>query len=150
MKKERVCYFHFFVLMFLMLLAFDDSCAQKTLSKSPNIIFIIADDQGYGDLGNFFQNQRAKKNEKSKPFLLSPQLDKLANEGAMLTQYYCVAPICAPSRASIMLGVSQGHANVRDNQFDKALEDNYTMASTLRTLGYTTAAIGKWGLQGNE
>ena len=49
-----------------------------------------------------------------------------------------------------MLGVSQGHANVRDNQFDKALEDNYTLASTLRTLGYSTAAIGKWGLQGND
>jgi len=73
MKKERGCYLNF-ALMFLMLLAFDDSWAQKSFSKSPNIIFIIADDQGYGDLGNFFQNERAKKNEKFKPFLLSPQL----------------------------------------------------------------------------
>ena len=124
--------------------------AQTTSSKPPNIIFIIADDQGYGDLGAFFQNERAKLNDKSKPVILSPQLDKMAAEGAMLTHYYCAAPICAPSRSSLLLGVSQGHANVRDNQFDKALEDNYTMASTLRTLGYHTAAIGKWGLQGND
>jgi arylsulfatase A-like enzyme len=120
----------------------------QTKTAAPNIIFIIVDDQGYGDLGDFFQNQRAS--EKSKPVEISPNLDKLANEGVMLTQYYCAAPICAPSRASLMLGVTQGHSNVRDNQFDKAIDDNYTMASTLRTLGYTTAAIGKWGLQGND
>jgi len=133
--------------MALMLFIFREVNARQ-LPQRPNIIFIIADDQGYGDLGNFFQNVR--RQDKSKPFELSPQTDKLADEGVMLTQYYCAAPICAPSRASIMLGVSQGHSNVRDNQFDKALEDNYTIASTLRTLGYSTAAIGKWGLQGND
>ena len=68
----------------------------------------------------------------------------------MLSQQYCAAPVCAPSRASILLGQSQGHANVRDNQFDKALEDNYTMANTLRKAGYSTAAIGKYGLQGDD
>ena len=123
--------------------------ASKTSAK-PNIIFILVDDQGYGDLGVFFQNQRAKANDRSKPWEYSPNLDKLATGGAMLTQHYAAAPVCAPSRASILLGVSQGHSNVRDNQFDKALEDNYTMASTLRTLGYSTAAIGKWGLQGDK
>jgi arylsulfatase A-like enzyme len=116
--------------------------------KQPNIIFILVDDQGYGDLGVFYQDQRAKANDRSKPWEYSPYLDRLAAGGAILTQHYCAAPVCAPSRASILLGVSQGHANVRDNQFDKALEDNYTMASTLRQLGYSTAAIGKWGLQG--
>ena len=116
----------------------------------PNIIFILVDDQGYGDLGVLFQNQRAKLNDRSKPYEVSPHLDKLAASGALLTQHYCAAPVCAPSRASIMLGVSQGHANVRDNQFDKALEDNYTMPSTLRQLGYSTAIIGKWGLQGDD
>lgn len=124
--------------------------AQTGQSASPNIIFIIVDDQGYGDIGAFFQNERARLKDHSRPFQVSPNLDRLAREGAMFTQYYCAAPICAPSRSSLMLGVSQGHANVRDNQFDKALEDNYTMASTLKTLGYTTAAIGKWGLQGND
>jgi arylsulfatase A-like enzyme len=126
------------------------SLAQQAKKGAPNIIFIIVDDQGYGDLGVFFQNQRAKLKDAAKPFHLSPNIDQLAREGVMLTQYYCAAPICAPSRASLLLGVSQGHANVRDNQFDKALENNYTMASTLRTLGYSTAAIGKWGLQGND
>ena len=124
--------------------------AQKKVVAKPNIIFILVDDQGYGDLGVFFQNQRAKANDRSKPWEYSPNLDKLAVGGAMLTQHYASAPVCAPSRASIMLGVSQGHSNVRDNQFDKAPEDNYTMASTLRSLGYSTAAIGKWGLQGDR
>ncbi|MDR3712986.1 MAG: sulfatase-like hydrolase/transferase [Puia sp.] len=122
--------------------------AGRPADKRPNIIFILVDDQGYGDLGAFFQNQRARAHDRGKPCEYSPELDRLAAGGAMLTQHYCAAPVCAPSRSSLLLGVSQGHANVRDNQFDKALEDNYTMASTLRQLGYSTAAIGKWGLQG--
>src|SRR3546814_10660556 len=68
----------------------------------------------------------------------------------MLTQQYCNAPVCAPSRASLMLGVHQGHANVRDNQFDKALEDNHTLGNVLQQLGYATVAVGKWGLQGTK
>lgn len=124
--------------------------AQQKATRRPNIIFIMADDQGYGDLGAFFQQQRARLKDASKPVELSPHLDRLAAQGTMLTGYYCAAPICAPSRASLMLGVSQGHANVRDNQFDKALDDNYTMPSTLKKLGYSTAIIGKWGLEGND
>lgn len=137
-------------LLFVAALAFTDAPAQKTKDKRPNIIFILADDQGFGDLGTFFQNQRASLKDPAKPVEISPNLDKLAKEGTILSQYYCAAPICAPSRASLLLGVSQGHSNVRDNQFDKALDDNYTIASTLRQLGYSTAAIGKWGLQGND
>src|SRR3546814_7219522 len=68
----------------------------------------------------------------------------------MLTPQYCNAPVCAPSRASLMLGVHQGHANVRDNQFDKALEDNHTLGNVLQQLGYATVAGGKWGLQGTK
>ncbi|HTN35821.1 MAG TPA: sulfatase-like hydrolase/transferase [Arachidicoccus sp.] len=117
--------------------------------KKPNIIFILVDDQGYGDIGAFFQNSRAKLKDPGKPFEISPHLDALAASGAMLMQDYSSAPVCAPSRASLMLGVSQGHANVRNNQFDKALADNYTMPSTLQRLGYATIAIGKWGLQGD-
>lgn len=127
-----------------------EGTAQQTAAKPPNVIFILADDQGYGDLGAFFQNQRIQENGHRKPFEISPNLDKLAGAGAMLTQYYVPAPICAPSRASLMLGVSQGHANVRDNEFDKALDDNYTLPGTLRQLGYSTALIGKWGLEGND
>jgi arylsulfatase A-like enzyme len=125
------------------------SIAQQTIDKNkPNIIFILMDDMGYGDLGSFFQNNRKQQNDRSEPWLVTPMLDKMAAEGATLSSQYCAAPVCAPSRASLLLGVSQGHANVRNNQFDKALEDNYTLANMLKNNGYATAAIGKWGLQG--
>jgi arylsulfatase A-like enzyme len=103
---------------------------------------------GYGDLGVLFQNQRALKNDSAAPWEFTHNLDKLANEGVMMPQQYCAAPVCAPSRASLLSGRSQGHANVRDNQFDKALDDNYTLGSVMREAGYSTVAIGKWGLQG--
>jgi len=114
-------------------------------AAAPNIIFILTDDLGYGDIGCFWQNQR---NESGKPAGATPNLDRMAAEGAMLTHHYCSAPVSAPSRASILSGLSQGHANVRDNQFDKALADNHTLATILRQAGYSTIAIGKWGLQG--
>lgn len=116
--------------------------------KQPNIIFILTDDLGYGDLGVFLQNQRLKINNRSEPCMFTPNLDRMAANGVAMPQHYCAAPVSAPSRASLLLGVSQGHANVRDNQFDKALEDNYTIGNVLQKAGYTTAAIGKWGLQG--
>jgi len=115
----------------------------------PNIIFVLADDQGYGDVGVLFQNRRAAANDRSKPWHFTPQLDKMAAEGIQLRDHYCPASVCAPSRASLLLGVHQGHANVRDNQFDKGLEDNHTLATVLRRAGYATACIGKWGLQGS-
>ncbi|HVV01402.1 MAG TPA: sulfatase-like hydrolase/transferase [Verrucomicrobiae bacterium] len=117
-------------------------------AAAPNILFILTDDLGYGDLGVFFQNARAAHHNRSEPWHLTPRIDKLAAGGVQLPQYYCPAPVCAPSRASLMLGVSQGHANVRDNQFDKALENNHTVASVLKRAGYATVIIGKWGLQG--
>lgn len=113
-----------------------------------NIIFILVDDLGYGDVGVFFQNERKASNDRSEPWIMTPMLDKMANEGAMLTNHYTAAPVCAPSRASILMGVSQGHAHVRDNQFDKEIGDNYTIADILKNGGYETIAIGKWGLQG--
>ncbi|MGC4015328.1 MAG: sulfatase-like hydrolase/transferase [Luteolibacter sp.] len=115
-------------------------------APKPNIIYILTDDLGYGDVGAFFQNQLAAKNL---PAEMTPALDKMAGEGIQLRGHYCPSPVCAPSRASFISGVHQGHANVRDNQFDKALEDNHTVASVLKGAGYTTAVIGKWGLQGS-
>ncbi len=117
-------------------------------AAQPNIIFILTDDLGYGDLGSFYQNSRNFAVNRDKPAFATPQLDGMAAEGVRLTHHYCGAPVCAPSRASLLLGVTQGHANVRDNQFDKALEDNHTLASVMRGAGYATAIIGKWGLQG--
>ena len=122
--------------------------AEDLLAKPPNIIFILTDDLGWGDVGVMFQNGRAAANDRSEPWGFTPNLDRMAAEGARLTDHYCAAPVCAPSRASILTGLSQGHANVRDNQFDKALEANHTLASVLKQAGYATVAVGKWGLQG--
>jgi arylsulfatase A-like enzyme len=132
------------------------SCAKKTeptkptKPTKPNIIFILTDDLGYGDLGVLFQNRLKTENNRSQPWAFTPNLDRMAEQGALLPQHYCAAPVCAPSRASLMLGVSQGHSNVRDNQFDKALADNHTLGSVMKAIGYSTAAVGKWGLQGDD
>ncbi len=114
------------------------------LHAEPNIIFILTDDLGYGDLGVLFQNDKPGTKK-----LVTPQLDAMATAGTILNRHYCPAPVCAPSRGSLLTGLHQGHANVRDNQFDKALEDNHTIGSTLKEAGYYTAFIGKHGLQGS-
>ncbi len=110
----------------------------------PNVLFILTDDLGYGDLGVLYQNSRAK----GLPREYTPNLDKMAADGMIFSRHYCPAPVCAPSRASLLLGVDQGHANVRNNQFDKALENNHTLATVMRAAGYATVIIGKYGLQG--
>lgn len=119
-------------------------------APKPNVIFVLVDDLGYGDLGVFYQNSRNFAVNRNLPAFVTPHLDALANEGMRLTRHYCPAPVCAPSRASLMMGVHQGHANVRDNQFDKELANNHTIASVLKQAGYATANIGKWGLQGGS
>lgn len=118
--------------------------------EKPNIIFILVDDLGYGDVGVFFQNERKSRRDFSEPWMTTPNLDNMAHEGAMLTNHYVPAPVCAPSRGSLLSGLSQGHANVRDNQFDKALADNYTLGNVMQLAGYTTSLIGKYGLQGSS
>ena len=113
--------------------------------SKPNIIFFFADDLGYGDLGCFWQDQRtsAKKFD-------TPAIDTMAAEGAKLTHHYVSASVCAPSRASLLTGRHQGHCEVRDNQFDKALAGGHSIASVLKTAGYRTIFIGKDGLAGSE
>jgi len=122
---------------------------ELTAAPRPNIIFILCDDLGYGDVGVFYQNQRAALKDRGVPFFSTPNIDSLARDGVKLTHHYCAAPVCAPSRASLLTGLTQGHANVRDNQFDKALADTHTLGTVLREAGYATAAFGKWGLQGS-
>ena len=111
----------------------------------PNIIFILCDDLGPGDLGILWQNQREGKQK-----FATPNLDQFANEGMILTRHYCPAPICAPSRGSLLTGRHQGHCAIRNTQFDKELPDEYTLGSVLQKAGYATAVIGKWGLQGGK
>ncbi len=86
-------------------------------TKRPNILFILADDLGWGDLGLNYQNEKTGKRH------FTPELDAMAQEGVRMSAHYCPSPICAPSRASLLLGQHQGHAEVRDRQFDKALPD---------------------------
>ena len=145
MKYQVYFSFKVFLFFVVLLLSINSFAQQK-----PNIIFILTDDLGYGDIGVFFQNQRKSSGDPSKPFELTPNIDGLARRGAQLTQQYCNAPVCAPSRASLLTGVNQGNAHVRDNQFDKALEENHTIATVLKKAGYATIAIGKWGLQGEK
>jgi arylsulfatase A-like enzyme len=111
---------------------------QKT---KPNIIFILTDDQGYGDVGALYQNDRPA----GEPRMKTPYLDQLAAHGMTLTQHYCAAPVCAPSRASILMGMDQGHALLRDNQFDDPLPANYTLGTVMQAAGYYTAMVGKYG-----
>jgi arylsulfatase A-like enzyme len=109
----------------------------------PNIILINCDDLGYGDIGCFWQNQKAGTQKFS-----TPGLDAMAAEGVMMTHHYVGAPICASSRASLLQGRHQGHADVRDKDFDKALPNNHSIASVLKSGGYKTVHIGKAGLAG--
>ena len=119
--------------------------ATAVQAKPPNVIFILCDDLGWGDLGVFHQNQSDHVRTHR-----TPHLDRMAAAGTQLRMHYCPAPVCAPSRASLLLGVHQGHCGVRDNQFDKELPDNHTIATVLKNAGYRTALIGKYGLQGAE
>lgn len=137
-----------FTLIFVCKLAVAQNGSAIQQNARPNILLILTDDLGYGDLGVFYQNLRKDRADHAEPWMQTPNLDALAKSGAMLTNNYSAAPVCAPSRASMMSGLSQGHANVRDNQFDKAIEDNYNIASVLKSAGYATAIVGKWGLQG--
>ncbi len=134
--------------LFLQLLGlfFFGSLAIVTAAERPNIIFILTDDMGYGDIGVLGQNDR--RIQKIGPAHRTPHIDQLAAEGIVLTDHYCAAPVCAPSRASLLTGLHQGHATVRNQQFDKMLEDNHTLGTVLQAAGYRTACIGKWGLVG--
>ena len=123
------------------------ACVPKLATSAeparPNIIFILADDLGWGDLGVLHQNDSTHDRKHKTPFL-----DQMAAEGMQLRAHYCPAPVCAPSRSSLLTGVHQGHASVRNNQFDKMLVDNHTLGTVMQAAGYRTALVGKYGLQG--
>ena len=104
----------------------------------PNIILIMADDLGYGDLGCYGQQHIA-----------TPNIDRLAREGMRFTQAYAGAPVCAPSRSVLMTGLHNGHTPARDNvpHYHTYLEDgDVTMAEVLAEAGYTCGGVGKWSL----
>ncbi len=111
----------------------------------PNIIFILADDLGYGDLGCYGQKQ-----------IQTPNIDRLAAEGMRFTDHYAGTTVCAPSRCSLMTGLHTGHTYVRGNHEVQPMgqlplpADTVTLPQVLKQAGYTTALIGKWGLGGPD
>ena len=113
-------------------------------AKRPNVIFILADDLGWGDVGFMWQNARAER----QPRIRTPNLDRLARGGTALSNHYCCAPVCAPSRASILTGLPQGKCSLRDNCFDRPFSETNTIGTVMRAAGYATWAVGKWGVAG--
>jgi arylsulfatase A-like enzyme len=103
--------------------------------RKPNIIFILADDLGYGELGCYGQQK-----------IKTPNLDRMASEGMRFTQCYAGTTVCAPSRASLMTGLHTGHTRIRGNAAVPLLAQDITVAEILKPGGYKTAAVGKWGL----
>jgi arylsulfatase A-like enzyme len=119
--------------------------------RKPNIIFVMVDDLGYGDLGCYGQAERKLQ---GLPAIDTPTIDLLADEGIRFTQCYSGHTVCAPSRSSLMTGQHTGHTRVRGNYstggYRVPLEDSdITVAEVLKQAGYATGVIGKWGL-GNE
>lgn len=107
----------------------------------PNIVLIVADDLGYGDLGSYGQER-----------IQTPRLDELARQGLRFTDFYAGSTVCAPSRAALMTGLHTGHTPVRGNREIQPMgqhpldDEVVTMAEVLKSAGYATALIGKWGL----
>lgn len=114
-------------------------------SEKPNVIFLLCDDLGYGDVGYAFQNNRAAT---GKIAISTPVIDSLATGGTILTDHYCASPVCAPSRASIITGKLTGDCSLQHNQFDKPITETTTIASVMKDAGYETYAVGKWGIGG--
>ncbi len=114
--------------------------AAATLAR-PNIVFILADDLGYAELGSYGQKR-----------IKTPHLDRLATQGMRFTQHYSGAPVCAPSRCVLMTGRHPGHAFIRNNKEAKPEgqhpipANEVTLAELLKKAGYATGAFGKWGL----
>ncbi|MFA5689306.1 MAG: arylsulfatase [Kiritimatiellales bacterium] len=126
--------------------AFSDEAMSKNFAERPNIIFILADDLGYGDLSCYGQQRFS-----------TPNIDRLAKEGMRFTQHYSGSPVCAPSRCTLMTGLHTGHAPIRGNlnfvmppfflegQIPMPRE-TFTVVKLLKCVGYTTGIFGKWGL----
>ena len=125
----------------LLLAAF--ALASSGADRLPNILLIVADDLGYGDLGSYGQKN-----------IQTPVLDKLATEGMRFTDHYAGSTVCAPSRSALMTGLDTGHTPVRGNRRVNPMSqyplpaDSVTIAEVLKKAGYATGMIGKWGLGG--
>ncbi len=145
-SSERFMVFSFqsywLLLSFLISLTTFGQNVSTTVSrnpKRPNIIYILADDLGYGDLGCYGQK-----------IVKTPNLDKMAREGTRFTRFYAGSTVCAPSRAALMTGMHTGHGYVRGNGEIPFRAQDTTMAQRLQWAGYQTGMFGKWGLGTEE
>lgn len=139
------------VLSFLSLITIVDNQtllgADANQTRPKNVVFILADDLGWGELGCYGQKK-----------IPTPHIDQLAAEGMRFTQHYSGAPVCAPARCVLMTGKHLGHAEIRGNQQAKKTDPKFTegqhpisagtvtIAKVFRAAGFATAAMGKWGL----
>jgi arylsulfatase A-like enzyme len=109
--------------------------ALSAATEKPNIIFILADDMGYGDAGCYGQKT-----------LATPNIDRMAAEGMKFTRHYAGCTVCAPSRCVLMTGLHTGHCRVRGNGPGLIPDTDWTVPKQLKAAGYTTACFGKYGL----
>ncbi len=112
----------------------------KAFREKPNIIFIMADDLGYGHLGCYGQKH-----------IKTPCVDKMADEGMLFTQFYSGSTVCAPSRSVLITGQHSGHTTVRSNKSIgrervPLRKEDVTVAEVLKEAGYRTGGFGKWGI----
>lgn len=113
--------------------------APQSVRRPPNIVFIMADDLGYADVGCYGQKQYA-----------TPNIDRIAREGIRFTQAYAGCTVCAPSRSVLMTGLHMGHTPVRSNPGGVSIAaEDVTVAEVLKKAGYATGGFGKWGLGDN-
>ncbi|MFM1872923.1 MAG: Arylsulfatase, partial [Planctomycetota bacterium] len=111
-------------------------CDPNSRPQLPNVVLILADDLGWGEVGAFGQQ-----------LIRTPNLDQMAADGMRFTQFYCGSPVCAPTRSTIQTGLHTGHTEIRNNLASAALDPGtFTLGNMLQREGYTTAFIGKWGI----
>ena len=111
-------------------------CSQKEMIQKPNIILIMTDDQGWGQTGYY-----------NHPLLKTPNLDEMANNGLRFDRFYAGAPVCSPTRASVLTGRSNDRTGVYDHGYRLRLQEK-TISQALKNNGYITAHFGKWHLNG--
>ena len=108
---------------------------QCLAAPKPNIIYILADDLGYGDIGCFGQKT-----------IKTPHFDQLAKDGMMFTRNYSGSTVCAPSRCVLMTGLHTGHCRIRGNGKMLLQPEDMTLAQVMKKQGYVTGNFGKWGI----